>query len=172
MLISAPMTEQVFQITLHGEAGMDRCAQALAKHLRGGECLLLSGTLGTGKTTFARALIRALCGETTEVVSPTFMLVQEYDTAEGFTVLHYDLYRLKQPEELWELGLDEALGHALVLVEWPEIAGEYWPDDRIDIHIDHAGSDNAARRLQVTARGAMVAVLQQFIAQWRDTNDD
>lgn len=177
MLISAPMDKAnstySHDYTLHGEAEMTRFASALGGYMRGGECLLLSGTLGTGKTTFARGLIRALCGEQTEVVSPTFMLVQQYDGRSGgvdFPLWHFDLYRLQQPEELWELGLDEVLGHALVLVEWPEIAEDYWPDDHIALHIDHCGEDNAARRLQVTAQGSMVAVLQNFNADWENSH--
>lgn len=177
MLISAPMDKanstHSHDYTLHGEAAMTRFASALGGYMRGGECLLLSGTLGTGKTTFARGLIRALCGEQTEVVSPTFMLVQQYDGRSGgvdFPLWHFDLYRLQQPEELWELGLDEVLGHALVLVEWPEIAEDYWPDDHIALHIDHCGEDNAARQLQVTAQGSMVAVLQNFNADWENSH--
>lgn len=147
---------------------MSACARTLAACLHGGECVLLSGTLGTGKTTFARALIRALCGEDTEVVSPTFMLVQGYDGGD-FPIRHYDLYRLKHPEELWELGLEEALGRALLLVEWPEVAEGYWPADRLEIHIDHDADDTASRRLQLAAHGAMVAVTQQFLARWEQT---
>lgn len=149
------------QFTVRGEAAMSACAAALAAQLQGNETILLSGTLGTGKTTFARGLIRALCGEQTEVVSPSFMLVQDYD-APQFLVQHYDLYRIEQPEELHELGLDEALGNALVLVEWPEIASGYWPAERIEISISHDDADNACRQLQVVAHGSMVATAQTF----------
>lgn len=156
-------------LTVRGETGMVSCAQVLAQELRGNECILLSGTLGSGKTTFARGLVRALCGASTEVVSPTFMLVQHYDaTAEkgGFVVQHYDLYRLEHPHELQELGLDEALEQALVLVEWPEIAGDYWPENRLEIAIEHDDANNNRRRLHVAAHGSMVAKVQNFCRQW------
>lgn len=143
---------------------MANAAAKLAAQLRGNECILLSGTLGTGKTTFARGLIRALCGDDTEVVSPTFMLVQQYD-APAFMVQHYDLYRLEQPEELPEIGLEEVLGQTLVLVEWPEIAQEYWPQERIEIAISHDAANADCRQLHITAYGAMVAIIQQFIGQ-------
>lgn len=151
---------------------MSACAQVLAAQLQQGDCLLLSGTLGVGKTTFARAVVRALCGADTEVVSPTFMLVQEYDASAGFSLMHFDLYRLQQPEELWELGLDEVMGHALLLVEWPEIAQDYWPQNRLELHIEHSDADNDARRLQLTAHGSMVAVIERFIAQWENMPND
>lgn len=148
---------------------MAACAQMLAQYLRGNECILLSGSLGTGKTTFARGLIRAICGEDTEVVSPTFMLVQNYDAGAekgDFALQHYDLYRLQHAEELWELGIEEALGQAVVLVEWPEIAKEYWPADRIEIAIEHDNANNNRRRLHVAAHGSMVAKAQLFCRQW------
>lgn len=154
--------------TVAGEAGMTAFAMLLAAQLRGGECILLSGTLGTGKTTLARALIRRLCGAETQVVSPTFMLVQHYD-APQFAVQHYDLYRLEQAEELWELGLDEALGQAVVLVEWPEIAVGYWPEDRLEIEIRHDAAQDDARQLHIAAYGDMVERAQHITAQWKDT---
>lgn len=156
------MTNQYrFTRTLCGESAMKAAAAALAALLRGDECILLSGTLGTGKTTFARGLIQALCGADTEVVSPTFLLVQHYD-APAFLVQHYDLYRIEQPEELRELGLDEALGQGVVLAEWPEVAQEYWPEGRIEIAFAHDPENDGCRQLQVTAYGAMVATIQQF----------
>lgn len=148
---------------------MVHCAAQLARQLRGGECILLSGTLGMGKTAFARGLIRQLCGQAVEVVSPTFMLVQQYDTLPeygGFPVHHYDLYRLERAEDLQELGLEEALGHALVLAEWPEIAEGYWPADRMEIAIEPGAKGSASRRLQVAAHGAMVGTAQHFITLW------
>lgn len=150
--------------TICGEEAMAQAAAVLAGLMRGVECILLSGTLGTGKTTFARGLIRALCGEDTEVVSPTFMLVQEY-AAPAFAVQHYDLYRIEHAEELWELGLEEVLGHAVVLVEWPDVAAEYWPAERIEIAIGHDPENADCRQLQLTAYGAMVGVIQQFSEQ-------
>lgn len=156
-------------VEIENEAAMAHCAALLASQLHGGECILLSGTLGMGKTAFARGLIRQLCGQEVEVVSPTFMLVQHYDALPqhgGFPVHHYDLYRLERAEDLWELGLDEALGHVLVLAEWPEIASGYWPGDRMEITIEPGAEGSESRRLQVAAHGAMVGTAQQFITLW------
>nr|WP_299360568.1 tRNA (adenosine(37)-N6)-threonylcarbamoyltransferase complex ATPase subunit type 1 TsaE [uncultured Paracoccus sp.] len=98
-------------------AGLGRL---LAAVLRPGDCLLLQGPVGAGKTHFARALIRASAGDPdAEVPSPTFTLVQSYDTPRG-EIWHADLYRLTDPAELVELGLDEALAQAITLIEWPE----------------------------------------------------
>ncbi len=95
-------------------------AQDLAPLLRPQDIILLSGDLGTGKTAFCRALIRALTSADEEVPSPTFTLVQLYPTYHEETIWHFDLYRLKEPEEVWELGIEEAFSNAISLIEWPE----------------------------------------------------
>ncbi|WP_201156253.1 tRNA (adenosine(37)-N6)-threonylcarbamoyltransferase complex ATPase subunit type 1 TsaE [Rhodobaculum claviforme] len=101
-------------------------AARLAPALRGGDVLLLEGPIGAGKTHFARALIGALqraAGQTPEdVPSPSYTLVQEY-AAGGLEIWHADLYRLACASELAELGLEAAMGRALVLIEWPERMG-------------------------------------------------
>lgn len=108
---------------------------ALAGHLAtavsAGDCLALSGDLGTGKTSFARALLAAL-GVDEEVPSPTFALVQTYQ-AGPLAVAHFDLYRLDDPDDVAELGFDDALDTGLVLVEWPDRLGAALPEDRLDI---------------------------------------
>jgi len=90
----------------------------LAPFLRRGDVVLLKGDLGAGKTTWARGLICALLGDV-EVPSPTYTLVQTYD-APNFEVWHFDLYRLKQENDVWELGIEEALEDGVCLIEWPE----------------------------------------------------
>lgn len=90
----------------------------LVPFLRGGDVILLKGDLGAGKTTWARGLICALLGDV-EVPSPTYTLVQTYD-APNFEVWHFDLYRLKQENDVWELGIEEALEDGVCLIEWPE----------------------------------------------------
>ena len=94
----------------------------IAPLLRGGDAVLLYGPLGMGKSTLARGLIRALTRPDEDVPSPTFTLVQFYETSPP--VAHFDLYRLTRPEEAFEIGLDEALDEGAVLVEWPERLGD------------------------------------------------
>lgn len=110
---------------------------ALASLARAGDCITLSGPLGAGKTTLARGFIRALAGAETEVASPTFALSLGYDcTAQGgaCTLAHYDLYRLKRADELEELGFSESLA-GIVLVEWPEIAEDHLPQNRLSLRL-------------------------------------
>lgn len=104
----------------------------LADSLRPGDCLLLKGDLGAGKTTLARAIIQALTGES-DIPSPTFTLVQSYISKSGEPLLHADLYRLEEEEELYELGLDEAFETAITLVEWPERLGAVRPGNGLEI---------------------------------------
>jgi tRNA threonylcarbamoyladenosine biosynthesis protein TsaE len=124
----------------------------IATALRPGDAVALAGDLGAGKTTLARAILRAL-GVTESVPSPTFTLVQSYRTA-GMTVSHYDLYRLKNPSEMAELGLEEALEDGAVLVEWPERAA--LPQDALQVRLD---SEDGERRavLEGPARWQILA---------------
>lgn len=127
-------------------------AQAFARSLRAGDTICLHGNLGMGKSVFARALIRTLTGNPEqEVPSPTFTLLQTYDTPMG-EVWHFDLYRLKDPEEVYELGWEEALAGTISIIEWPERLGYLLPADRIDIHL--SATPRGSRLLQVEARGA------------------
>ena len=115
---------------------------AIAARLAPGDAVLLRGDLGSGKTTLARAILAAL-GVTENVPSPTFTLVQAYDTPR-LTVSHYDLYRLKRESELEELGLDEALDQGAALIEWPERAEGRLPADALTIHLQTDGERRAA----------------------------
>ncbi len=142
-------------LTLHGEAATQALAARLAAALRPGDTVLLDGPVGAGKSAFARAAIQALqaqAGQAPEPVpSPSFTLVQEYragDTA----IWHADLYRLTDPDELTELGLDEAYETAIVLVEWPALLGSATParhmrltltPDAADADLRHAAFDFA-----------------------------
>jgi len=110
----------------------EKLAQKIAPHLSKGDVLALSGELGTGKTEFARALLRAL-GMTGDVPSPTFTLMQSYDI-NGLLISHFYLYRLKSSDELDELGWDDALADGVVLVEWPERAGKRVPPENLSLH--------------------------------------
>jgi tRNA threonylcarbamoyladenosine biosynthesis protein TsaE len=112
-------------ILLPDEGATERLGQALARELRVGDAVALFGTLGAGKTTLARGVLRGL-GFAGDVASPTFPIVQVYETQPP--LWHVDLYRIEQPGELVELGLDEARLDAALLVEWPERLPRLWPD--------------------------------------------
>ena len=116
-------------------------ARKIAVLLRPQDVVLLKGELGAGKSTFARALIQTLCGEQTEVPSPTFTLVQVYD-APAFPVWHFDLYRLKYAEEVYELGIEEAYGSGVSLIEWPERLGALLPKNCLEIELSYGNHEN------------------------------
>ena len=123
--------------------GLASVAADLAHVLRPGDIIALSGDLGAGKTSFARAVLAAL-GWTGEVPSPTFTLVQPYPTTPE--VWHVDLYRLDDPAEADALGLFET--DAVLLIEWPERLGARLPSDALQLHLDGAGE--TTRRLTWT----------------------
>jgi tRNA threonylcarbamoyl adenosine modification protein YjeE len=114
-------------------AATARLGAALAGRLRPGDAVALWGDLGAGKTTLARAILQAL-GVAEDVPSPTFTIVQAYDTPR-LKVSHYDLYRIKSPREMDELGLDDALADGAALVEWPERAPEALPPDALHVRL-------------------------------------
>ncbi|WP_419808030.1 tRNA (adenosine(37)-N6)-threonylcarbamoyltransferase complex ATPase subunit type 1 TsaE [Sphingomonas sp.] len=113
---------------------------SLAALVRPGDVIALVGELGAGKTSLARGLLAAL-GVAGEVPSPSFAIVQPYAPPEvRVPVLHVDLYRIGDPDDLEELGLDEALADSVLLVEWPERAGGRWPDAlRLTLSTEGAG---------------------------------
>src|SRR6202045_3601174 len=122
-----------FTVTIANEAALAAFMTDIAGALEPSDLVTLSGDLGAGKTTFARALIRYLAGdETSEVPSPSYTLLQTYDLPR-FPAVHADLYRLSGPGELAELGFDDLPPHAVVLLEWPDRAAGYLPADRLDI---------------------------------------
>lgn len=124
--------ERSTPLALPDQAATEALAGRLSAVLRSGDVVCLGGDLGAGKTTLARALIRALAGREIEVPSPTFTLVQMYDLP-AFTLWHFDLYRLSGPDEVVELGWDEARVEGVAIIEWPERLGPLLPADRLDI---------------------------------------
>ncbi|HEX3550811.1 MAG TPA: tRNA (adenosine(37)-N6)-threonylcarbamoyltransferase complex ATPase subunit type 1 TsaE [Candidatus Elarobacter sp.] len=117
-------------------------ARALAATLRPGDVVALRGSLGAGKTTFARAVVAALHGSDEAVSSPTFVFRQRYEPPHPGVpaVEHIDLYRLENPGELADLALDEAFApDAVVLIEWPERAEDWLPRRRVEVGIAGAG---------------------------------
>ncbi len=140
-------------VALGDEDATARLGAKLARLSRPGDLVLLSGGLGAGKTALARALIQTLRpGE--EVPSPTFTLAQTYEggTGEGCEIVHYDLYRVESPDEVWELGWAESIGR-LILVEWPErLHGLGLPDDRLEVSLE-PGSAPGARVARLVGFG-------------------
>src|SRR6202521_5746545 len=125
--------ETGFAMALANEQATRRLAMDVAAMLMPGDLVTLSGDLGAGKTTLARALIRHLAADQTIAVpSPTFTLMQSYDLPR-FPLVHADLYRLEGPGELAELGFDDLPKEAVVLLEWPDRAAGVLPPDRFDI---------------------------------------
>ncbi len=120
-----------------------RLGARIAAGLKRGDAVGLEGDLGSGKTTLARAILRSL-GVEENVPSPTFTLVQTYET-ERLPIRHYDLYRIENPAELDELGLEEALDEGAALVEWPERAPDRLPKDmlHVKLSIENGGSRRA-----------------------------
>lgn len=139
--------------TLPDEAATAALAAALAPLLRPGDALLLDGPLGAGKTSFARALIRSLCGGGTEVPSPSFNIVLTYDAPQA-TLWHFDLYRIADPRELDELGLDEALQDGIVLIEWPDRLGSHPLASALTLRLTPLETPPAARRADLIGDAA------------------
>ncbi len=156
------------------EAATARLARGLAALVRKGDVLALFGELGSGKTTFARAFINALPRQEVssdsapplnppeEVPSPTFTLLQVYQRAPA-SVWHFDLYRVARPDEVYELGFEEALVEGIVLVEWPERLGPLLPAERLELHFDFAEPDQA-RRIALIGTGGWPGRLRNLKA--------
>jgi tRNA threonylcarbamoyladenosine biosynthesis protein TsaE len=139
-------------IDLKDEAATEDLAARVGSLLRPGDVVALRGDLGAGKTAFARALIQSLGDPDDEVPSPTFTLVQTYETLAG-SIWHFDLYRLSGADEVIELGWDEVRADGIALVEWPDRLGSLLPPDRLDIAISF-GTSPGARRVTLTGHNA------------------
>ena len=134
-------------LTLADEAATYRLGARLAGLIGPGDLVLLFGDLGAGKTTLARAVIEALTGEA-DAPSPTYTLVQTYETRAGWPLAHADLYRLEDEAELDELGLEEGLDHGAAMVEWPDRAPSWRPDHRLAITLSGGGDQARMARLE------------------------
>ena len=154
-------------LRLDDEAATTRLGQAIAPLLAPGEAVLLDGPLGMGKSTLARGLIRALAGPDEDVPSPTFTLVQFYETDPP--IAHFDLYRLERPEEAREIGLDEALDVGAALIEWPVRLGEdlarVLGPDWLTISFSEEGS---GRDATVSGVGAWALKIERLVEGWND----
>ncbi len=129
------MTRALGPIRLQTEAETAALAGRIAPLLAAGDTLLLEGEIGAGKSAFARALIRARLGRFEDVPSPTFTLVQTYEAAD-VSIWHADLYRLTSPDEVFELGLDEAFEDAICLIEWPDRLGPDAPEGALTLRFE------------------------------------
>lgn len=143
-------------LQLTDEAATAALGAQLAAVLRCGDIVRLSGDLGAGKSTLARGIIRELTGAD-DAPSPTFTFVETYD-APDFRVWHFDFYRLEKPEDVWELGLEEALEDGAVIIEWPERAEAFLPDGALNVRLDIAGG---MRQASITAGRQWKARLEQ-----------
>lgn len=129
-------------IDLDDEKATAAFGARLARLLRAGDVVRLSGDLGAGKSTLARGTIAALT-EVKDAPSPTFTFVEAYETPD-FLLWHFDLYRLEQPGDVWELGLEEALEDGAVMIEWPERIEGMIADEGLLIRLEIIGAARIA----------------------------
>ncbi|MHB8530772.1 MAG: tRNA (adenosine(37)-N6)-threonylcarbamoyltransferase complex ATPase subunit type 1 TsaE [Caulobacteraceae bacterium] len=144
---------------LDAEADTARLGAALAEAVEKGEAICLTGPLGAGKSILARGLIRALSPGERDVPSPTYTLVQFYDGPK-FPIAHFDLYRVKDTQEAFEIGLEQALRDGAAVIEWAERLGHHLPPDRLDVEIEmdaegrgDDGEVGGMRRVRLTPHG-------------------
>jgi tRNA threonylcarbamoyladenosine biosynthesis protein TsaE len=138
------MTSETASLFLADEAATAALAGRIAPFLRASDTILLEGDIGAGKTTFARALIRARLGREEDVPSPTFTLVQTYEDPEA-EIWHCDLYRLTSPDEILELGLDAAFDGGICLIEWPDRLGSAIPSGALRLTLSLEGEGRLAK---------------------------
>jgi hypothetical protein len=161
-----------FTVALEDEQATNRLVADIAAAVEPGDLITLSGDLGAGKTTFARALIRHLASDPhVEVPSPTFTLMQAYDLPR-FKLVHADLYRLSGPAELAELGFEDSAENAVTLLEWPDRAAGFLPPNRLDVALTLSPQQSETfRNARVTGYGAFaakaerIAVVRRFLAR-------
>ena len=142
-------------LTLGSPAATEALARAIAPHLGPGDMVGLSGGLGAGKSTFARALIAArlvALGRAEDIPSPSYTLVQTYDL-DGVELWHADLYRLRSPAETAELGLEDAFATAITVVEWAERLGTALPARRLMLALELVPGNDDSRRARLSATG-------------------
>ncbi len=138
-----------FELEVQDEEQTNLFASKLAEQINAGDTLALWGDLGAGKTTFSKAFIKKKCIENApNISSPTYNLIQIYQ-AQGFEIWHIDLYRLTQAEEALNLGLEEAFGESLCIIEWPQKMEEYLPYPRIDIGFNFINDSDNARKIKI-----------------------
>jgi tRNA threonylcarbamoyladenosine biosynthesis protein TsaE len=140
------MIQSPYSVTLYSAEETALLAVRLGAVLRSGDCLLLDGPIGAGKSHFSRHLIQSVLQVPEDVPSPTFTLVQTYDTQFG-ELWHADLYRLSSQDEIEELGLTEAFETAICLVEWPDRLGSLAPNNALTLKLETDAEHEFTRRL-------------------------
>ena len=145
---------KIAKLTLADLAAMKRLGLFLAKELMVGDVLALQGALGAGKSELARAIIRQVCPDETDIPSPTFTLVQAYESDDNCSLLHFDLYRLAEPGDVFELGIEDAFFEAVCLIEWPERLGGYLPHHALTIEISYDPGRNGDREVTLSGNAA------------------
>lgn len=153
------MIEDSTIFSLPDLAATKALASAIARFAEGGEAIALIGDLGVGKTAFSRFFIQSLTSPETEVVSPTFTLLQTYETGR-YSLWHFDLYRLQSAQEVIELGLDEAFDKGVSLIEWPEIIEHWLPKHRLAVQLQF-GEGEEQRVAVLKGEGHWKEKLQQ-----------
>lgn len=128
---------------------MRKAASELAKDLSQGDVVCLYGTLGAGKTTFTQFLVEALGGQINEVTSPTFNILHIYDTS-SCEVHHFDLYRLDDPKEVYELGIEDSFLNGITIIEWPEIIEGILPKHTIKVVLSISETNPNQRDINTT----------------------
>lgn len=136
------------KIVINSKLEMVNLAREIAASSRVGDVIGLKGTLGCGKTFFAKSFINALQEKETEIQSPTFNLVYSYDTKKG-EIFHFDLYRLKSVHELENIGFFDALQNGICLIEWPEIAANFLKKNYTEIEIKIALNNEEMREVLI-----------------------
>jgi tRNA threonylcarbamoyl adenosine modification protein YjeE len=159
-----PLETALYQhdMDLPSEAATVSIARRLAAVARSGDVIALSGDLGAGKTCFARGFIAALTGQAEEAPSPTFTLLQTYDSDAG-TIWHFDLYRLTRADDALEIGLEDALAEGITLIEWPERIANLLPRERLDVALSFQRGNDSARHLDLAGRGGWAARLRAVV---------
>ena len=115
-------------------------AQQIIPQLKPGTVVCFRGEMGTGKTTFIKVLLQEM-GVRENIDSPTFALVNEYELPDKTLVFHFDLYRINSPQEALDIGFEEYLDRdALCLIEWPDVVGDFLPEDRVEVSIEDNGN--------------------------------
>lgn len=119
----------------------NKIAEEFARTIEPGQIVLLVGDLGAGKTAFVKGVVKALHGDPDQVTSPTFTIVNEY-SLDDFPIYHFDLYRLKNPNELYNIGFEEYFyGSGVCFIEWPERASDFFDDNTIVVNIKKLGNN-------------------------------